>query len=135
VTLRTALHEFVRDEVDISVSDAKLPIRPMMPHIVQRFVSGRTVQTMSNRRSLVPRRVQFTIYGNNDADVDAAATRLLRALDGYHGMMNGVAIGWAAMLMDVDAAPEEVKRGGPAETRYRRIVDFEVAYQEVASES
>lgn len=127
MTLKTALHEFVRDNVDVSVSEVKLPLRPMMPHVVQRFVSGRTVQTMSNRRSLVPRRVQFTLYANNEPQVDAVATRLLRALDNYHGPMGDVSIGWAFMLNDLDMPSEEIKGG---EVRYSRVIDFEVAYQE-----
>jgi hypothetical protein len=127
MTLRASLHEFVRDNVDVSVSESKLPLRPMMPHIVLRFITGRTVQTMSNRRSLVPRRVQFDIYANNDTQVDAVATNLLRALDNFHGPMGDVSIGWAFMLNDLDMPPQEIKGG---EIRYQRVVDFEVAYQE-----
>jgi hypothetical protein len=127
VTFRRDLHQFVRDEVDVSVTDGKLPLRPMMPHITMRFVSGRTIQTMSNRRSLVPRRVQFSLYANNDADNDRNATNLLRVLDNFHGPMGATSIGWAAMLNDLDMPPEEIKGG---EVRYLRIVDFEIAYQE-----
>ncbi len=132
MTLRSSLSDFVRDEVDVAVSKGTLPGRgrPMMPHIVLRFVSGRTVGTMSNRRSLVPRRVQFDCYANNDEEVDRIATNLLRVLDNFHGPMGDVSIGWAFMLNDLDMPPEEIKGG---EVRYQRIVDFEVAYQEVTT--
>lgn len=137
MSLRTSLHAYLRDTVDVPIHDGRLPLRPMMPALVQRFISAATVQTHSNRRSLIPRRVQIDAYANNDKDVDAVATRLLLALDGYHGPMGDVAIGWARLLNDLEAMPSEVKSGGGQdrvrvpEVRYRRILDFEVAYQEL----
>lgn len=128
MTLRSALHAWIRDELNVPVYEAQLPIRPNMPALVQRFVSGRSDLSHSNPISLLPRRVQFDIYANNDADVDRLSTQLLRALDGYHGPMGDVSIGWAGMLSDVDTIPKEIKGG---ETRYRRIMDFTLAYQEV----
>jgi hypothetical protein len=140
VTLRASLHEFLRDEINVSVYDARLPIRPMMPALVQTFVGGGTVQTHSNRRSLIARRVQIDAFANNDEEVDRMATHLLHALDGYHGPMNDVDIGWATLLSDFDTNPTEIKTGdrrsgAVPEVRYRRILDFEVAYQEVSQES
>lgn len=132
MTLRAALHAYVREALDISVHDARLSLRPMMPAIVMQFISATTVQTMSNRRSLLPRRVQFDVYSNNDKTTDALATKLLLALDGYHGPMGDVNIGWATMLNDSDFPPEEAKNTatGNMEPRFRRSLDFEVAYQE-----
>jgi len=127
MTLRQSLHDYLRDTVDVSVHEGKLPIRPVMPALVQHFVAASTVQTHSNRRSLIPRRVQLDVYGNNDKDVDATATKLLLALDGYHGPMGDTTIGWATMLTDMDFPPTEIKGG---EVRFRRTLDFEVAYQE-----
>jgi hypothetical protein len=99
----------------------------MMPALVQSFVGGGTVQTHSNRRSLVERRIQIDAFADNDKEVDEIATRLLYALDGYHGPMGDVNIGWAALLVDFDTTPQEIKGG---QIRYRRILDFRVAYQE-----
>jgi hypothetical protein len=137
MTLRASLHEYVRDELDVSVTESRLPIRPMMPMIVQRFVGGRADQTHSRPVSLISRRVQFDIYANNDKQVDDLSIALLRALDGFHGTMGDVSIGWAGLVSDVDTNPEEVKivrdprgRISPNEVRYRRILDFAIAYQE-----
>ena len=128
MTIRSTLHAFLRDTLDVPVYEARLPIRPMMPALVQRFVSGRSVLTQSNPRSLLERRVQIDVYGNNDAQVDELSLSLLRALDGYHGPMGSDSIGWAGLLSDVDVTPTEIKGG---EIRYRRILDFTLAYQEV----
>lgn len=127
MTLRAALHEFVRDALDVSVSDGRLPHRPMMPAAVLRFISSRGGQTHSNPVSLLERRVQFDIYSQDDAQADALATSLTRDLDGYHGPMGDVAIGYAALMTDRDMEPEQLKGG---EVRYRRVLDFMVAYQE-----
>lgn len=134
MTLREALHAYLRDEVDVSVHESRLPTRPIMPALVVRFVSAYMVHTHSNRRSLLPRRVQVNAYANNDTEVDAIATRLLYALDHFHGILpgTGVAIGWARLLTDLDSEPIEQK-GAPV--MYRRILDFEIAYQEVPTES
>jgi hypothetical protein len=132
MTLRAALHQFLRDEINVSVHDARLPIRPMMPALVQVFVGGGTVQTHSNRRSLIARRVQIDAFADNDEEVDRMATQVLHALDGYHGPMNDVEIGWATLLSDFDTVPNEIKGG---QVRYRRIMDFEVAYQEAPTSS
>lgn len=132
MSIRAELHDWLRDTLDVPVHNARLPIRPMMPALVQRFVSGRSVLTHSQPRSLLERRVQIDVFANNDADVDALATQLLHALDGYHGAMGSASIGWAGLLSDYDVTPTEIKGG---EIRYRRIMDFAVAYQEVAPES
>ncbi len=129
MTLRNSLHNYVRDVVDVGVHDARLPIRPMMPAIVLKFITAVSTLTHSNPRSLLPRRVQFTCYADNDGEVDTIATNLLRALDGYHGPMGDVSIGWAQLLNDVELDPQEGK--GDGKVRYRRVLDFEVAYQEV----
>lgn len=129
MTLRDSLHNYIRDTVDVGVHNARLPVRPMMPAIVLKFITAYSTLTHSNPRSLLPRRVQFTCYADNDAEVDAIATRLLRALDGYHGPMEGTAIGWAQLINDVELDPLEGK--GDGKIRYRRVLDFEVAYQEV----
>lgn len=127
MSLRAAFHDWLRDELDVPVYDARLPIRPMMPALVQRFVAGRSVLTQSNPRSLLERRIQVDVYGNNDEQLDTLSTQLLRALDGYHGPMGTVSVGWAGLLSDVDTTPEQIKGG---EIRYRRIMDFTIAYQE-----
>lgn len=132
MTLRSTLHAFLRDAVNVAVYEARLPIRPMMPALVQTFVSGETTQTHSNRRSLMPRRVQIDAYANNDIEGDRLATELLYALDGFHGPMGELNIGWVTLMSDFDALPLEIKGG---EIRYRRTLDFEVAYQEVPSAS
>lgn len=128
MSFRSAFHDWLRDTTNKPVYDARLPIRPMMPALVQRFVSGRANQTHSNPVSLLPRRIQIDVYANNDAEVDTIATQLLLALDGYHGPMGTARIGWAGLLSDIDTNPQEIKGG---EIRYRRILDFEVSYQEV----
>jgi hypothetical protein len=128
MSFRAALHAWVRDQLNVPVYDARLPIRPNMPALVQRFVTGRSDLSHSNPLSLLPRRVQFDIYANNDVDVDTLSTRLLKALDGYHGPMGDVSIGWAGMDSDFDRVPQEIKGG---EVRYGRILDFTIAYQEV----
>ena len=51
----------------------------------------------------------------------------MKALDGYHGPMGSASVGWAGLLSDVDTTPQEIKGG---EIRYRRILDFTLAYQE-----
>jgi hypothetical protein len=130
VTLQKSLHDYVREAVDCSVHDNRLPTRPLMPAIVMHFVTAVTVQTHSNRRSLIPRRVQFDVYSNSSDEVDALATRLLLALDHKHGPMGDVSIGWATLLNDMAMAPEEQGAHKPGEVRYRRTLDFEVAYQE-----
>ena len=127
MSFRSAFHEWLRDQLNVPVYDARLPVRPMMPALVQRFVSGRSVLTQSNPRSLLERRIQLDLYGNDDQQLDDKGTQLLKALDGYHGLMGTVAIGWAGLLSDIDTVPEQIKGG---EVRYRRIFDFVVAYQE-----
>jgi len=127
MSFRSSLHSYVRDQLDVAVHDSRLPLRPMMPTIVQRFVSGRADQTHSNPVSLLEKRVQFDIYGNNDEQVDDLSLTLLHKLDGYHGPMGDVSIGWAGLLSDLDTKPEDIKGG---EVRYRRIMDFAIAYQE-----
>lgn len=127
MTLRNALHEYLRDTVNVSVHNGRLPIRPMMPALVLRFISASAEQSHSNPVSLLPRRVQVDAYADNDKEVDAIATQLLLALDGYHGPMGDVSIGWAAMVNDLESTPEEIKGG---QIRYRRILDFMVAHQE-----
>lgn len=128
MSFRSAVHEWLRDQLDVPVYDARLPIRPMMPALVQRFVSGRSVLTQSNPRSLLERRIQIDVYANNDAEIDSLSTTLLKKLDGYHGQMGTVSVGWAGLLSDIDTTPTEIKGG---EIRYRRILDFTIAYQEV----
>ncbi len=128
MTLRTALHEYLRDTVDVSVHDGRLPIRPMMPALVLRFISANADQTHSGPVSLLERRVQIDAFSDNDKEVDAIATRMLHALDGYHGPMGDVDIGSAFLANDLETEPTEIKGG---QIRYRRIVDFMVAYQEV----
>ena len=127
MSFRSSLHNFVRDELDVSVNNSRLPLRPMMPTIVQRFVSGRADQTHSNPVSLLEKRVQFDIYGNNDEQVDDLSLTLLHKLDGYHGPMGDVSIGWAGLLSDLDTKPEDIKGG---EVRFRRVMDFALSYQE-----
>jgi len=127
MSFRSSLHSYVRDQLDVAVHDSRLPLRPMMPTIVQRFISGRADQTHSNPVSLLEKRVQFDIYGNNDEQVDDLSLTLLHKLDGYHGPMGDVSIGWAGLLSDLDTKPEDIKGG---EVRYRRIMDFAIAYQE-----
>lgn len=129
MTIRSELHAWLRDTLNVPVYDARLPIRPNMPALVQRFVSGRSVLTQSNPRSLLERRVQIDVFANNDGEVDRLSTSLLHALDGYHGPMGTASVGWAGLLSDFDTEPQEVKGG---EIRYRRILDFTLAYQEVA---
>lgn len=128
MTFRADLHGWLRDTLDKPVYDARLPIRPTMPALVQRFVAGRSVLTHSNPRSLLERRVQIDVYANNDSEVDQLATNLVKRLDGYHGPMGMASVGWAGLLSDIDTTPTEIKGG---EIRYRRILDFTIAYQEV----
>jgi hypothetical protein len=127
MSFRSSLHSYVRDQLDVAVHDSRLPVRPMMPSVVQRFISGRADQTHSAPVSLLEKRVQFDIYGNNDEQVDDLSLTLLHKLDGYHGPMGDVSIGWAGLLSDLDTKPEDIKGG---EVRYRRIMDFAIAYQE-----
>lgn len=128
MSLRSSLHEWVRDELNVPVYDARLPVRPNMPAVVQRFVSGRSDLSHSNPISLIALRIQFDLYSNNDTELDQLSTRLLRRLDGYHGRMGDVSIGWAGLLLNIDALPHDIKGG---EVRFRRVLDFTVAYQEV----
>jgi hypothetical protein len=132
MTLSTDLHEFLRDEIDVSVHEARLPTRPMMPALVQRFITGSTTQTHSNRVSLVNRRIQIDCYSNNRDKTDDMATRVLLALDGYHGTMGDTVIGWATLIVDTESQPEEIKSGAN-EVRFRRSLDFALGYQQEAS--
>lgn len=132
MTLRKALHEFLRDEMDVPVYDKRLPVRPMMPALVQSYISATPTQTHSGPTTLLERRVQIDAYGNNDADVDATATALLHALNGYRGDMNGIDIGSIFLISDFDLNPDEIKGG---EVRYRRALDFAVSYQELEAAS
>lgn len=127
MTFRASLHEWVRDTLDVSVHDAKLPIRPILPAVVQRFISAVAEMTHSGPVSLLERRVQFDVVSGNDAEADEIALRLIRSLDGFHGPMGDADIGSAALLVDLEVIPEEIKGGG---RQYRRIVDFAIAYQE-----
>lgn len=129
MTLRAALHEFLRDQINVPVYDARLPVRPMMPALVQSFVSSSSTETHSGPISLFERRVQIDVYANNDAEVDRTATTLLHLLDGYRGELEGVDVGSIFFISDFDFEPEEVKGG---EVRFRRVLDFSVAYQEIA---
>ncbi len=130
MTLRSALHQYLRDVVDVSVFDTQLPVRPMMPALVLSFVSAVSVQTHSNPRSLLPRRVQIDCYSSNAPEVDDIATRVLLALDGYHGPMHDVDIGWSSLANDLDMPPQPQPEKGDGKVTFRRIMDFEVAYQE-----
>lgn len=127
MTLRSSLKEFIRDELDLPVHNGRLSARPMMPAAVQNFIATTPGQTHANPVSLLPRRVQVDLYAQNDEEVDALATTLIRALDGYHGPLGDVAIGGAFLVNDRDMAHEQLKGG---EVRYRRTLDFIVAYQE-----
>lgn len=132
MTLRSALHAFLRDAINVSVHDARLPTRPMMPALVQSFVSASSTHTHSGPSTLMERRVQVDAYADNDKEVDATATAVLHALDGFRGDMNGVDIGSIFLISDFETPPDEIKGG---QVRYRRILDFAVSYQEVAPES
>lgn len=132
MTLRQALHAFLRDEVNVSVHDARLPVRPMMPALVQSFISATSTQTHSGPDSLVERRVQVDAYADNDKEVDQTATTVMHVLDGFRGDMNGVDIGSIFLISDFDHDPQEIKGG---QVRYRRSLDFAVSYQEVPLES
>jgi hypothetical protein len=132
MTLRAALHSFLRDAVNVSVHDGRLPTRPMMPALVQSFISVTPIETHSGPDLLLERRVQIDAYANNDKDVDETATALMQTLDGYRGDMNGVEIGSIFLISDFDHQPEEIA-GAPV--RYRRSLDFAVSYQEVPLES
>lgn len=129
MTLRQALHEYLRDTVNMPVYEGRLPIRPMMPALLQNFISATSTQTHSGPTTLLERRVQIDAFANNDAEVDRTATALLHALDGFHGPLNSIDVGSIFLISDFDMGPEEI-RGG--EVRYRRTLDFSVAYQEVA---
>lgn len=127
MTLRSTLKEFIRDELDLPVHNGRLSARPMMPAAVQSFIATTAAQSHSNPVSLLQRRVQVDVYAQNDEEVDALAKTLVKALDGYHGPMGDVAIGAAFLVNDRDMQPEQIKGG---EVRYRRTLDFVVAYQE-----
>ena len=131
MTLRTSLHDYLRETVDVSVFDVRLSTRPMFPALVLRFISAVATETHSNPRSLLPRRVQIGIWALNEPEVDEVATRVLLALDGYHGPLGDVAIGWAMMLNDLDQNPEPSPLKGDGQIRYHRTMDFEISYQEV----
>ena len=128
MTFRQALHEFLRDTIDVPVYDARLPLRPMMPALVQSFVAASSIHTHSGPSTLLERRVQIDAFANNDPEADQLAARLLYALDGYHGTMNGVDVGYVELVSDVEMDPAEIKGG---EVRYRRVLDFMVGYQDV----
>lgn len=130
MTFRQSLHDYLREAVDVSVFDGRLSTRPMMPALVQRVISTTSSLTHSNPVSLLPRRIQIDAYANNDKQVDAIATSVIHALDGYHGLMGDVSVGWAVLSNDLDMQPEEIDPK-TAEVRYHRILDFEIAYQEV----
>lgn len=129
MTFRQALHDYLRDAVNVPVHDGRLPTRPMYPTVTIRFISGYSTLTMSAPRSLLERRVQIDAYAMNDPDVDALATAVLRALDGYHGPMGGANIGWSYLLNDLELEPAGLK--GDGQIRFHRIMDFAIAYQEV----
>lgn len=131
MTLRASLHEYLRDTVDVGVFDARLSTRPILPALVIRFVSAGSTLTHSAPRSLLERRVQIDCFAWNDKEVDDLATRVLRALDGYHGPMLDVAIGWCRLANDLELAPLEPK--GDGKVRFQRILDFTLAYQEARS--
>ncbi len=131
MTLRAALHEYLRDVVDVSVFDARLSTRPMMPALVLRYISARSMLTHSAPRSLLERRVQIDVWSENDKECDDVARRVLLALDGYHGPMMDVVIGWCSLSNDLEMEPVPPK--GDGKIRFRRIVDFELSYQEVRS--
>jgi hypothetical protein len=128
MTLKQALHDYLRDVVDVSVFDTRLSTRPMMPALVLRLISAVSVQTHSNPRSLLARRVQVDVYAWNEPEVDETARLVLLALDGYHGPMLGVDIGWSSLANDLDMQPAEPK--GDGKVLFHRIMDFEVSYQE-----
>ena len=140
MTLRASLHDYLRDEIDVPVHETRLPRRPMLPAVVQRFITGNTVQTHSNRRSLVERRIQVDVYANNWEATDDLATRILLALDGFHGVMGDVAIGWMTLVVDTESEPIEFKgttsdarsvsAGASPQIRFLRSLDFALAYQE-----
>jgi hypothetical protein len=128
MSLRTSLHEWLRDTLDVPVSEGALPLRPTLPRAVQRFITATSTLTQSQPVSLLQRRVQVDIITNNDSEADELVLKLIRAVDGYHGRMGDVDIGWAGILTELEALPEDVK-GAPRQ--YRRIVDIGLAYQEV----
>lgn len=127
MSLLEELHEYLRETVDVSVHETRLPTRPMMPALVQHLITAATTHTHSQRVSVVVRRLQIDAYSNSETKVDEIATRVLLALDRYHGPMGTISIAWAHMLNDQEMPPDEVRAG---EIRYRRTLDFEVAYQE-----
>lgn len=126
-TLRQALHEWLRDEIDVSVFDGKLPTRPILPVLVQNYVGAQSVQTHSAPRSLLERRVQIDVWAQNDPEADALELRVIAALDGFHGLMGDLAIGWAMLINATETAPAEIKGGG---WQFRRILDFAISYQQ-----
>jgi hypothetical protein len=126
MSFRSALHQFLRDQVNVSVSDGALPLRPMMPHLVQHFITARSTPTHTGPASILPRRVQVDAYADNDAECDRIATDVIDALDGFHGLMGSTPIGWVALLNDLETTPVQMKNAG---MRFRRILDFEVAHQ------
>lgn len=131
MTFRASLHDYLREAVDVSVFDARLSTRPQLPALVVRFISAGSVLTHSAPSSLLPRRVQIDCYSWNDAEADDLATRVLLALDGYHGPMLDATVGWCRLANDLELTPLEP--GGDGKVRFQRILDFELSYQEARS--
>ena len=127
MTLRSSLHDWLRDTLDVPIHEGALPLRPTLPTAVQRYISATSMLTHNVPVSLLQRRVQVDIVTGNDTECDELALTLLRAIDGYHGPMGDVDIGWAGILTELEVQPEEIKGGG---RQYRRIVDIGLAYQE-----
>lgn len=127
MTLRTDLHEYVRDQLDVPVTRVRLPRRPVHPSIHFRNVSASTIPTHSGPAGLVTKRIQWDVWSNNDDDLDALSERLRHLLDGYSGVMGDTDIG--AIFFDSEVDIDEAPTTSEPQV-YHRAIDFMVTYRE-----
>lgn len=128
-----ALPHYLKNNSGVAaqVSDRIYPIRlPQtvdLPAIIFQDVSFAATQAHGEASTLPRPRFQFTIYGGTVASVDAAASALKAALDGYKGNM-----GTGSYTTKVEACllKNQVTNDEPDLGLYQRLQDYVIQYKE-----
>lgn len=133
MSIRSDLHEYVRDQLDLPVTRVRLSRRPMLPALDLYSISASTIPHHGGPAGLVTKRFQFDVWAANDPQVDEISEALRRLLDGYRGAMGDSDIGSIFFDGEVDIDETPDKTSEPQV--YHRAIDFLVTFRETEAGS
>lgn len=137
--LRGAIITFLKDALDdVGVYPVRRPIEDEALALTVNYVSDYSEHAHAVRGpqltepgpdGLIRRRVQIDVWGPDHDSVDVLAGQVQSALDGYRGPM-GDTISIGSCMKD-----NEFDADDPATRAWRRIQDYQFAYNEAAAGS